>query len=184
MIVNNFDIFPTKLIQFDFMKEEISPLIDEVISKKKLIKSYSQIYSSLGGEGVYHSDYKNPVKLPEYEKLMIMVGNYFVNQNYFFKVNEYWTAFYGPKGRHVAHRHVRSLEHRSTNNYSSIFYLTEEGSTRFLSPNPTSLVEVFTSFSKVGRFMIFPSSLFHDTVPPKSEERIIISSNLEIYKNV
>ena len=40
----NILIFPTEILTFQFNKEEIRPLIDEVVSKKEEIKKINSIY--------------------------------------------------------------------------------------------------------------------------------------------
>ena len=79
MQLNKFDIFPTEIISFEFNNEEIQPLIEEINKNKKKIKQTSYFYNNPGGVGKYYTDYKNPTKLHEYEKLMMMIGNYFIN---------------------------------------------------------------------------------------------------------
>ena len=91
MKLENLTIFPTEIKVFRFNIPQIQPIIDEVLSKKDQIKQRSDIYSNHGGvgESEYITDYKNPVKLHEFEKLMMIVGSYFAPQNNFFHVNYY-----------------------------------------------------------------------------------------------
>jgi len=96
----NILIFPTEILTFKFNKEEIRPLIDEVVNKKDDIKKINSIYNNHGGVGNYHTDYMDPVKLIEYEKLMHVVANFFVNNNSPFVMKNYWTAIYNLSGLH------------------------------------------------------------------------------------
>ena len=178
---HNFNIFPTEITTFEFNKEEIQPLLDEISKSKEKIKETSKYYSNQGGTGEYYTDYGgNPIKLYEYEKLMIMVGTSFVNRQKSFNVTNYWTALYYDNSIHEAHNHVNFLK-QNTCNYSSVLSLTNQGGTKFLSSSPTSLIHSEIVNSRVGKLIFFPSNLLHSGVNVTSGERIIISSNLTIY---
>ena len=181
MKLNNFNIFPTEITTFEFNKEEIQPLLDEISKSKEKIKETSKYYSNQGGVGEYYTDFGgNPVKLYEYEKLMIMVGNYFSNRQKSFKVTNYWSALYYDNAIHEAHNHVNFLK-QNTCNYSSVLSWTNTGGTKFFSSSPTSLDYHAVVNSQVGKLIFFPSNLLHSGVNNTNGERIIISSNLTIY---
>ena len=180
MQIGNIQLFPTDVFTFQFNFEEVKPLLDEVLSKEKEIKKISKLYSGHGGIGVYSTDFNQPVKLFEYEKLLQIVGNHFVNARHKnFLLNNYWTAFYkkgGFHGKHIHSNFINGCDH----NYSSVLYLTELGGTRFLSPNPTSIYNTAHIDSKVGLLIFFPSNLLHEAKMDQEGERIIISSNVVI----
>jgi hypothetical protein len=180
MKLNNLNIFPTEITTFELNKEEIQPLLDEISKSKKKIKETSKYYNNQGGVGEYYTDYGNPTKLHEYEKLMIMVGNYFANMQKNFKMLNYWSALYYDNSFHETHNHVNFLTQK-TCNYSSVLSLTNQGGTKFLSSSPTSLIHSEIVNSRVGKLIFFPSNLLHSGVNETSGERIIISSNLSIY---
>ena len=114
----NILIFPTEILTFQFNKEEIRPLIDEVVSKKEEIKKINSIYDNHGGIGDYHTDYMDPVKLIEYEKLMFLILHYFQNNNNSFLMKNYWTAIYSLSGLHNKHVHANFVRGRKTNIFS------------------------------------------------------------------
>ena len=180
MQIDNINIFPTELKIFNFHMEEIQPLIKEVLSQKQKIKEQSNIFSDHGGRGNYFTDYKNPTKLHEYEKLMIMVGNFFINQKKKFEVYNYWSAFYYKDSLHDTHHHSYLLENK-LNNYASVLYLTTNGGTTFFSSNHTSIFHDFFIKSEVGKLVLFPSSLLHNVNNKEDGERIIVSSNIGIF---
>ena len=152
MQIGNIQLFPTDVFTFQFNFEEVKPLLNEVLSKE----------------------------LFEYEKLLQIVGNHFVNARHKkFLLNNYWTAFYKKGGFHGKHIHSNFID-GCDHNYSSVLYLTELGGTRFLSPNPTSIYNTAHIDSKVGLLIFFPSNLLHEAMMDQEGERIIISSNVVI----
>ena len=171
----NILIFPTEILTFQFNKEEIRPLIDEVVSKKEEIKKINSIYDNHGGIGDYHT-----VKLIEYEKLMFLILHYFQNNNNSFLMKNYWTAIYSLSGLHNKHIHANFVR-GNEENYSSVLYLTAMGETKFYNSNPTCIHDHATVASEVGKLIFFPSNLLHSGENLIDGERIIISSNLSIY---
>jgi hypothetical protein len=171
----NLELFSTKIFVFRFTNEEIAPLINEVLIKKKQIKKRSLIYSNYGKVGNYFTDYRNPIQLHEYEKLMYSMINHFST----FNVNQYWTAFYNKNSIHEEHKHANFIK-GATNNFSSVLYLSAIGGTTFFSPNSTSIEDEHCINSEVGKFVIFPSNLLHKGENLHDGERIIISSNISI----
>ena len=183
MKINDINLFITNIKVIEFSITEITPVIEEVLNNKKEIKKRSKIYSKAGGLGNYLTDFKNPVKIIEYEKLMLMIGNFFANKGYNFTVNRYWTALYNNNSFHPMHTHCYPLDEKNHVNYSSVLYLTSEGGTDFYSPNPTSTEGVHTVKSEVGKMIIFPSNLLHGVIyNDNKNERMIISANLGIFK--
>ena len=181
MQLNKFDIFPTEIISFKFNKEEIQPLMDEISKKKKKIKQASAFYNEKQ-IGKYFTDYLNPTKLHEYEKLMMMVGNYFINNNKTFNIRTYWSAIYLQGSMHQTHNHVNFIKNK-THNYSTILYLSNIGGTKFFNSNSTSAIDDITILSEVGKLIFFPSNLLHNGTNDEQGERIVISSNVEIYES-
>lgn len=180
MQLNKFDIFPTEIISFQFNIEEIQPLIDEISKNKKKIKQTSDFHKSVGGVGKYYTDHANPTKLYEYEKIMMMISNYFINNNKTFNVVNYWSAIYFENSIHETHNHVNFIAEKG-HNYSSVLYLSNIGGTKFFSSNNTSSAIDVTIPSKVGKIIFFPANLFHSGINNEKGERIIISSNIGIY---
>jgi len=180
MQLHNFNLFPTQIYSFLFSPQEIQPLLDEISLKEKQIKKVSKYFNHMGGVNDYYTDYANPVKLQEYEKLMMMLGNFFMNKNKTFNIVNYWTAYYGNTSYHDTHTHHIFLNKHSYN-YSSVLYLTNGGGTKFFSSNYTSSQQEELVPSKVGKIVFFPSNLLHSGTNDKSGERIIISSNVEMY---
>jgi AAA+ ATPase superfamily predicted ATPase len=181
MQLNKFDIFPTEIISFQFNTEEIQPLIDEISKNKKKIKQISDFYNNVGGVGKYYTDYENPTKLHEYEKLMMMIGNYFINNKKTFNIQNYWSAIYFENSIHETHNHVNFIKEK-THNYSTVLYLSNIGGTKFFSSNNTSLIDDITISSRVGKIIFFPSNLLHSGINNEKGERIIISSNIGIHE--
>tara|TARA_R100001510_G_C7640162_1_gene197862 strand:+ start:1119 stop:1649 length:531 start_codon:yes stop_codon:yes gene_type:complete len=171
----NLELFSTKIFVFKFTNKEMEPLINEVLRKKEEIKKRSLVFSNHGGIGDYHTDYRNPIQLHEYEKLMYSMANHFNN----FNVNLYWTAFYNKNSLHDEHKHANFIR-GTANNFSSILYLSAIGGTTFYSPNLTSTEDEFYCDSEVGKFVIFPSNLLHKGENRQDGERIIISSNIQV----
>tara|TARA_Y100000361_G_C11084358_1_gene302863 strand:- start:84 stop:617 length:534 start_codon:yes stop_codon:yes gene_type:complete len=171
------DIFATTITRFKFNDDEIKPLLDEIIEKKQQIKDTSSFYNdSISGN--YFTDFKNPTKLREYEVLMNTIKLQYNSNNLLFNVSSYWTAIYGKGSRHNPHNHQSVF-----NNYSSIFYLTNNGETSFLSPNHTAEYSYYYEKAEVGKVVIFPSALWHFVEYKDLGERIIISSNIKITGN-
>lgn len=171
----NLELFSTNIFVFKFTNKEMEPLINEVLLKKEEIKKRSLVFSNHGGIGDYHTDYRNPIQLHEYEKLMYSMVSHFNR----FDVNLYWTAFYNKNCLHDKHLHgnfIKGAEY----NYSSVLYLSAIGGTTFYSPNLTSTMDTFHLMSEVGKFVIFPSNLLHKGENLQDGERIIISSNIKI----
>ena len=84
MKISKIETFATSLQKFYFNSEEIQPLLNEMIDKKEDIKKRSYFYNmqnqDYGKE--YYTDYGNPVKLHEYEKLMFMIANFYRDKNF------------------------------------------------------------------------------------------------------
>ena len=175
----NILLFPTEILTFKFNVDEIRPLINEVTSKKNEIKKINSIYSNNGGSGDYYTDFSDPIKLFEYEKLMLSIANYFHSNNTPFFMKNYWTAVYNLKGLHDKHVHTNFVKGEDAN-YSSVLYLTNMGETLFHNPNPTCIQNQTTIASEVGKLIFFPSNLLHSAENPVEGERIIISSNVII----
>lgn len=177
-------LFPTKIIETFFSKQEIDPLIKEVLSNLNKIKEIHSIYTNIEssqGED-YFTDFGDSIKLHEYEKLIIQLKKYFNDQNYFFNLGNYWTAYHGDISQHIKHTHKDNFERRNSINYSSVLYLTNTGQTNFYGDNSSCLDKVYITKAEVGKMIIFPANLLHEGLNLTKEKRIIISSNLEIYK--
>ena len=71
--------FSTEVKEIQFSYQEIDPLVSEVLEKKQDIQNKAKIYSSNLGYGSYVTDFLNPIKLHEYEKLNIKIGHMFWN---------------------------------------------------------------------------------------------------------
>ena len=69
-----------------------------------------------------------------------------------------------------------------THNYSTVLYLSNTGGTKLFNPNPTSYIDDILISSEVGKIIFFPSNLLHSGINNQKGERIIISSNVEIYE--
>ena len=177
MKISQENIFPTTIRRFEFNNDEISPLLDEVFKNKKNIKKNSFFYSVNHYEN-YYTDFKKPTKLREYEMLMNLIANQFHSKGFNFVLGDYWTAIYGKNSAHNTHNH-KSINY----NFSSILYLTNGGSTSFISSNNTSGEKTYLEMAEVGKLIIFPSSLWHYVTYNESSERIIISSNIRILGN-
>jgi len=177
MKISKEQIFPTLLRKFEFNKDEMAPLLQEVTDNKEQIKQTSSFYS-VNHYDNYYTDFQNPTKLREYEILMNMVAAQFTSSNYEFTVGEYWTAIYGKNSAHNTHNH-RSLNF----NFSSILYLTNGGSTSLISSNSTAEINEHFEMAEVGKLIIFPSTLWHYVTYQDNNERMIISSNIRIAGN-
>ena len=177
MIINKQDIFPVTIQKFQFNNEEIKPLLDEVHSKKNIIKKTSSFYTKEHSKD-YFTDFKNTTKLYEYEKLINIIANKYSNEGYTLNLVSYWTAIYGKNSIHGAHQHDSIGV-----NFSSVLYLTNGGTTTFLAPHNTTTQRVYEEESTVGKLIFFPASLWHEAFYKGDSERIIISSNIQIIGN-
>ena len=191
MLSGSENVFPTEIKTFQFGIPEVQPLIDEVLSKKKEIKKRSDVFSNhgnLGKDSEYITDFRNPIRIFEFEKLMMQVGNFFGSQNKIFSITNYWTAFYGKNVLHDTHLHGNFNDtKRVRNNFASVFYLTQNGGTNFYSHNLKSTVPEVLVKSEVGKFIVFPHNLFHNGNNRQAmhgqsgQTRIIMSANIEIF---
>ena len=169
VIINKKYLFAATLQIFQFDNEEMKPLIDEVSSKKNLITKTPSSHN-------YYTDYKNPIQLYEYEKLINEVAKKYSNEGLTLNLLNYWTAVYGNNSTHGAH------QHDSMNvNFSTVLYLTNGGATTFLSPHNATNQRVYDEESILGKLIIFPSTLWHYVSYDGDLERIIVSSNIQIY---
>lgn len=176
MIPSSLDVFATSIMKFQFNQSEIEDLLDEIDQKKNKIKKTSSFYNTtINGSDEYYTDFLKPTKIHSFEMLMNTVGAYYVSNNLSFNVAHYWTALYGKNSVHEAHNHT------SNNcNFASILYLTNNGKTTFYTPNFLSKQEFYEEQAEVGKFVIFPSQLFHSVFYKHSAERVIMSANLDI----
>jgi len=126
--------------------------------------------------GEFFTDYKNPIQLYEYEKLINEVANKYSNEGLTLNLLNYWTAVYGNNSIHGAHQHDSVGV-----NFSTVLYLTNGGATTFLSPHNATNQRVYDEESILGKLVIFPSTLWHYVSYSGDLERIIISSNIQIY---
>lgn len=179
MIFEHKQLFSTEIRTFKFSISEVNDLITEVLNKKTKIKKVNYLFETNQRKN-YFTDYKNPVKLYEYEKIINLLQNLYLNEGKNFNVKNYWTAIYGQNSIHSTHNHrnIQDVNHQV--NFSSVLYLTNHGGTTFYSPNHTSEVPMHFEKSEVGKLVFFPSTLFHDGNNLDVGERIIISSNLII----
>jgi hypothetical protein len=188
MLLEELDIFSVPLKKFQFQEEEITPLLNEYHEKKDAIIKRSSFYIQKDSSGAeqdisdYTTDFQNPITLHEYEKLMMLIKNYFENNNYIYQLHKYWTAIYSTRGYHKEHAHNNGSQYMPPdNNFSSVLYLTSGGGTEFYSPHLLSKEYEYSIQSKVGLLVIFPSSLLH-SAPSSSfnNERVVISNNMRI----
>ena len=186
MQIATHSLFPVEVYEFKFSYPEIEALIKEVGSKKKEIKKISSLHLSHAGHALkgddYFTDYEKPIRMLEYEKLFLMLSNYFQNKGYDFNMGYYWTTFYKNNANHGAHTHHGEHDSRKENNYSSVISLNTAGATRLLSPHLSSNITEYNFNSDVGKLIIFPANIWHDSFYYRKEERIVIASNLKIYK--
>ena len=168
VIINKKSIFAATLQIFQFTNEEIKPLIDEVNSKKNLITKTKSSHN-------YFTDFRNPIQLYEYEKLINEVANKYSDEGLSLNLLNYWTAVYGNNSIHGAHQHDSMGV-----NFSTVLYLTNGGATTFLSPHNATNQRVYDEESVIGKLIIFPSTLWHHASYSENQERIIISSNIQI----
>jgi len=180
------EIFPTELYIFDFNEDEIQPVIEIANKIEQDVKKVSDQYpNELGGvfdrkTGLYFSDYRDPVRNVEYEKLLLKVADAFLFNKKKFEIKNYWHAYYTGVSQHVTHIHQDKMRHNfSPINYSSVLSLSNTGGTRFFSSNYTSEFYENTFYSSVGRMIIFPAHQFHEGVSTEGR-RCVISSNLQI----
>ena len=172
------EVFPTLFYEFDFsVQDQIAPLVEEIQDKKNEIKKY--------GEDDYWTDYTNPIKLLEYEKLIDKISFEFLPKMMCTHI-EHWTAIYGERGYHMTHNHIKNLYDSPECNMSSILYLSDIGYTEFFNPR-LSADEIHFSLDQpsiVGKMIMFPSHILHHAMAHKQEEkeRIIVSSNWQVYK--
>jgi len=176
MIPSSVDLFATSIIKFHFNESEIENLLDEINQKKNNIKKTSSFYNTtINGSDEYYTDFLKPTRIHSFEMLMNTVGAYYGADQLNFNVVKYWTAIYGKNSVHEPHNHTAI-----DSNFSSILYLTNNGSTTFYTPNFLSKQESYVEQAEVGKLLIFHSQLFHSVFYKENAERIIISANLNI----
>tara|TARA_R110002020_G_scaffold118828_2_gene271515 strand:- start:297 stop:854 length:558 start_codon:yes stop_codon:yes gene_type:complete len=183
MLLEELDIFSVPIKKFQFQKEEITPLLNEYQEKKKDIIQRASFYQEEQSISDYATDFQNPITLHEYEKLIILIRNYFENNNYIYRLHNYWTSIYNKKGYHKEHTH-NSGSHYSpvTFNFASVLHLTSVGGTEFYSPHFLGKEYEYSVKSNVGLLVIFPSSLLHTSPSSNSSsEKVVISANMGIY---
>ena len=184
IITETLNAFPTEFFGITFPKELITPLYNEVLEKKDEIKRISDMHA--GGDTFipddYWTDYRQPVTLDGWEKLIPYVSDYFSDFNCSCFV--YWTAIYGKYGVHAVHHHTESIFETKVANFSCVLYLTNVGSTTFFNPNTHNVTEPFLNLkSQLGKLIIFPANIIHTSNPHNLDrEKIIISANWQIIK--
>ena len=181
--------FPVLFYEFIFSQDEIIPLCEEMENKKDEIKKrYNDEFEF--GIPDYWTDYVNPIKLLEYEKLMQKIPPRFISEQLNCEHDKrgsqdmYWSAIYGKRGYHETHKHNESLYVIPHCNMSSILYLSDIGGTEFFNPRSSS-DEIHSSLfvpSKIGMMIMFPSHILHRALShgKKDAERIIVSSNWQL----
>ena len=181
------EVFPTLFYEFIFSQDEIIPLCKEMENKKEKIK---KLYSDEFVMMDYWTDYRNPITLLEYEKLIQKIPSQFISQQLTCEHDKknsqyvYWTAIYGERGYHETHNHNESFYDILHCNMSSILYLSDIGHTEFFNPRQSD--EIHSSCripSKMGKMIMFPSHMLHRALPhgKKDAERIIVSSNWRLF---
>jgi len=174
------EVFPTLFYEFNFSQDQISPLYKEMQDKKEIIKNRSYDF---GSEIDYWTDFRNPIKLLTYEKLVKEIPPQFAPQ-LSCKHMVYWTAIYEEKGYHAIHNHSGHAFDPYHINMSSVLSLSDIGSTEFYNPKQADGFGEKISFSsKIGRMIMFPSHILHEALAhgKKDEERVIVSSNWQVY---
>ena len=107
MKTTRLEFFPTLFYEFIFTQDELNPLCKEIENKKEEIK---KVYNDDAFESEvndYWTDFRNPIELLEYERIMMKIPSQFALQ----KLNcehgeEYWSAIYGERGYHKTHHHL------------------------------------------------------------------------------
>ena len=176
------NIFPTQLFVFDFDDKDIEPVVKETIKLESQIKICNYLTPENGMFGNGYTDWSNPIRNKEYEKLLLKVAHELLLKKYKFDIEKYWHSFYIGRSVHQAHIHSSMMRHNfDFTNYSSILSLTDLGQTRFLSSNHSSDEVDCEIKSQKGRLIIFPSNLMHDAENTEGK-RMIIAANMSIVK--
>ena len=182
MRIGRLEVFPTLFYVFDFSQDQIIPICKEIAANKTEIKKrYLESDSSTDAKIDYWTDYNNPIKLFEYEKLIEEIGKSFLPEMYCEHI-EYWTAIYEEMGYHGMHNHNPMLYDFPICNMSSILYLSDIGRTEFFNPKLDGVTyQTYNISSQLGRMVMFPSHVLHTALPHGKKEgrpeKIIISSN-------
>lgn len=180
-MIETFDFFPTKFFVKEIEdKNLVTNIAEEVYSNQEKIKSISWANEEQDSE-IYATDFCDRVQIKSFELLMEDLKQEFANQ-YQIEVRDfiYWTSFYKKFSAHQMHSHQAVFI--EDYNYSGILYLNSIGSTEFFSVNPCSFQSRETIPSKLGRIVMFPSNLPHQTVSrfDSDVERCIIAFNMNI----
>ena len=185
MKITKQEVFPILFYEFLFSADQIAPLVEEIQNKKEIIKKKYNDSPTDPELGVpdYWTDYNDPIKLLEYEKLIKEIPPRFLPELYCEQI-AYWTAIYEKKGYHGAHNHNPMLYNIPSCNMSSVLSLSDIGQTDFFNPRQSD--EIYPSIlipSATGRMIIFPAHILHRAAPhgKKDAERIVVSSNWRIY---
>ena len=173
------DLFATRFFEFTVDSELCLNVLKEIHEKKTDIHIASNAFLSMTSAD-YMSDYFHSVKLNSFESIMSKISEVFVSQNMSFHLKEYWTAFYRGKAGHSIHTHSKNILEKV--NYSGILYLSNFGSTTFFSVNPSSFDHHHVIGSKLGRLIMFPSNVPHQTLNETEleEDRYVVPFNCEI----
>lgn len=154
-------------------------ILKEIHEKKTDIHIASNASLSMTSAD-YMSDFFHSVQLNSFETIMKNISDFFITQNMSFELKEYWTAFYRGKAGHSIHTHSNNILEKT--NYSGILYLSNFGSTTFFSINPSSFEHHHIVGSKLGKMIMFPSNLPHQTLNETEleEDRYVVPFNCEI----
>ena len=82
------NIFPTQLFVFDFDDKDIEPVVNETIKLESQIKICNSLTPENGMFGNGYTDWSNPIRNKEYEKLLLKVAHELLLKKYGLNVNK------------------------------------------------------------------------------------------------
>lgn len=182
--MNGLDLFPIKVFESQIDQVDSFNLLNEILRNQDEMKIISSTRQEQSIEE-YITDYpynqeSKVVQLETLDKIFDDIKSIFTQWNSSFEVINYWTAVYIKNGHHGLHNHSNGVLDRC--NYSGIIYLSDLGETTFFSTSPSSFESTFVFKSKMGKVLIFPSTLPHMVHPTLNGEnsRYVVAFNCEI----
>jgi hypothetical protein len=177
------DLFSTKFFELQLDQVDAFNLLNEIMRKEDEMKIISSTRQSQSVEEYitdYSSSNSHTVKLDNIDKVFQIIKSSFESYNADIDIISYWTAVYIKTGYHSLHIHKGNILDKC--NYSGVIYLSDLGQTTFFSVSPTSFEASYVSVSKMGKVIMFPSTVPHAVDPTYDEnnKRYIISFNCEI----
>lgn len=174
-------LFPTMFYETYIEPSLAFQVLDEIKSKQNLIDTVSEA-SQPHPVNDYSTDYTHPIQIEMFwNEVVPLLCEEFKQLNYNLNVLHSWVAsYFGPGGHHPLHNHESGYS--GNINYSGILYLSDIGATDFFAASVTSRNYMYSSPSKVGKIVLFPSIIPHQYRPERYDgnARYVLPFNCEM----